>query len=270
MRLLATLALAVPLASPGNEISVGAATLNIPNPPGFVPVTAQMSALFDFGKSFVAPSNEEFVAFIPASGKDAALRGEIPDLTRRLTVQTAKTLINASAGTSDFANLKHTVKSQNQELIKKLERQLPDLMKTINQGLSEKYDLNAALSISQMVPFPTHEETNNTLSYSSLVNYTMKDADGKDAPFVVVVTATFVHIKGKILFLYCYADEKGLAWSREISKQWSDAVVAANPGGHPSKLAINWKEVGEKALIGALIGAFIGLVGWIRNRRKAS
>jgi hypothetical protein len=241
-----TLLLLAPEVSVAADISVGGVSLTIPNPSGFISVTRQMAVLYDLQKQFVAPTNEEFVVFIPERDVPAALKGDIPDLPRRFTVQTAKTLIGISASTSDFVKLKNIIKSQNDEMMTTVERQLPGLMERMNEGLRKKYEVDLALSVSQMVPMPVHEETDRTLAYSALVKYDMKDQNGDPAPFVAVFTATFVHAKGKVLFLYSHAEESGLAWSKEASRQWANAVVAANP----SDLESSVKEALSSAVSG--------------------
>ncbi|MCX4027954.1 hypothetical protein H0A36_19625 [Endozoicomonas sp. SM1973] len=262
-----------------SEISVGGVDLNIPVPEGYSAVTPEMAVLYEVQKQFVAPMNEEFVTFIPDGFVDMVLRDEIPELPRRFTVQTAKSLISIAVTSSDFEALKKTIKSQNSELMKKVEAQLPELMGKMNEGIKEKYDVDLALSISQMVPMPVHEETDRTLSYSSLVKYDMKDEMGNPAPFVSVVTATFVHIKGKVLFLYSYAEESDLEWSKKASHEWVSSIVNSNPSDFqesiiekvPSSVSrIDWGQVGIKAVIGALVGLIIGLFGWLRNRAKKS
>jgi hypothetical protein len=238
-----------------------------------------MTPLYDLQKQFVAPTNEEFVSFIPERDLPTALKGNIPDLPRRFSVQTAKRLTNASVSSSDFAELKNVMKSQNAALMNKVEKDLPGLMKQINDGIIKKYDVDLALSVSQMVPLPTHEETDRILAYSALVKYDMNDPAGNPAPYVAVVTASFTHVKGKVLFLYSYAEETGLEWSRETSKQWANAVIAANPSdlqtsvkeSLPSTVTgMDWRGVGAKAVGGAIIGLILGLIGWAVNRRKAS
>ena len=78
----------------------------ISNPSGFVAVTPKMSTLFEFQKQFVAPTNVEFQTFISKNGESIALKNEIPELTRRFSVQTAKTLVNVTVTKSDFLKLK--------------------------------------------------------------------------------------------------------------------------------------------------------------------
>lgn len=273
------LLLIAPAVSVAANISVGGVSLAIPNPNGFSPVTPQMTLLYELQKQFVAPTNEEFVAFIPERDVPAALKDVIPDMPRRFTVQTAKSLIGASVSTSDFAKLKNIIRSQNDELMKKVEAQLPGLMKQMNEGLTKTYDVDLAFSVSQMVPMRIHEETDRALAYSALVKYDMKDERGNPSPFVAVFTATFVHVKGKVLFLYSYAEESGLEWSREASRAWVNAVVAANPSDFqtsvkealpPAISGIDWGKVGAKAVAGAIVGLIIGLIGWAMKRGKAS
>ncbi|WP_163832320.1 hypothetical protein [Spartinivicinus ruber] len=262
-----------------NEILVGDVSLEIPNPEGFSAVTPKMAFLSEVLKKFVAPMNEEFVSFIPDDVVEIVLKDEIPNLPRRFAVQTAKNLINITVTSSDFATLKKTIKTQNTELIKKVEARLPELVGKINDGIKEKYDVDLAFSVYQMIPMPVHKETDRTLSYSALVKYNMKDKMGNPAPFISVVTSTFVHVKGKVLFLYSYAEESGLDWSKQASNIWANNVVISNPSDiqtsvketvPPSVSRIDWGQVAEKALIGAIIGLILGLLGWIKKRTKQS
>lgn len=275
-RLLALL-LFVPTLCAATDISIGGVALQIPSPTGFSPVTQQMTVLYELEQQFVAPTNTEYAAFIPEPQVAAALKGDVSNLSRRFTVQTPKNLVETSVSTADFATLKSIIKSQNTELMKKVEAQMPGLMKQLNEGFRSKYNVDPAFSVSQMLPMPAHEETDRTLAYAALVKYDMKDASGKPAPFVIVVTTTFAHVRGKVLLLYCYAEESGLEWSRESARQWGNAIVAANPSDQQTSVkeamasassGFDWKKVGSKAMVGAIIGLIIGLASWMMKRGK--
>ena len=238
-----------------------------------------MAALYELQKHFVAPSNIEFLGFVSEQAVPIALKGEIPDLTRRFTLQTAKSLVNQSATRADFDKLIIVVKSQNDEIKKKVEAAVGESVEKINEGFTEQYDIDLAMSVSQIIPLPVHVETDRSLAYSAFIKYSMNDAAGNPAPFVVAMTLTFIHVKGKILFLYSYADESGLEWSRSTSKQWAGALIESNPSDFQSSInellpaavtAIDWRQAGEMALLGAFIGCLIGLAGWLVKRRKAS
>ena len=261
-----------------SDIQVGDVQLTIPSPDGFSPVTPQMAPLFEMQKHFVAASNEEFLAFIAEENVPTAMAGEIPEMPRRFTVQTPKDLVGSFITSADFAEIKTVIKTQNDEILKKIEAQFPGLSSRVNQGIKEQFDVDPAFAISQMLPMPVHVETTRTFAYSSLAKYEMEDKQGNTVPFVVVVTATIAHVKGKLLFLYSYAEESGLDWSKDASKQWAEAVIAANPADHqtatkeaqtPTAVNIDWNQVGAKAIQGAVIGGIIALFSVLLRRFKA-
>jgi hypothetical protein len=92
------LLLLAPGVSGAANINVGGVSLTIPNPSGFSPVTPQMALLYKMQKQFVAPTNEEFVVFIPEQHVAAVLKDDIPDMPRRFAVQSAKSLIEREYG----------------------------------------------------------------------------------------------------------------------------------------------------------------------------
>ncbi|MDP3013012.1 MAG: hypothetical protein Q8M92_02135, partial [Candidatus Subteraquimicrobiales bacterium] len=255
-----------------DTISIGDTALDIPNPHGFAAVTPQMTTVYEFQKRFVAPDAEQFIAFIPESALPLALKGEMPDLTRTFSVQTAKKIIDIPVSIADFSKLKHDIKTQYEDTFKRVEKQVPDLMGKINEGITKQYKVNPALSVSQTIPLPPHQETDRTLAFSAFVKYNVNDVSGNSASYVTVVTTTFVHVKSKVLFLISYAEEDGLEWSREISKQWANAIVEANPSDFQSSVKTrNYLDVFIKyAVLGGLVGVIVILIIWASNRRKSS
>lgn len=276
-----SLMLLVSLSGPARAtvIDVGGSMIEIPDPRGYAAVTRKMTALFELQKHFVAPSNVEFVSFINAADLPMALRGEVPELERRFAVQTAKSLENRSVSAADFAELKRIIKTQNDEIVKKAEAALGQVIGQMNKNFSDEYNVDLAFSVTQMLPMPVHRDTDRSLAYTAFVSYTAKDEAGKQTPFVAVVTATFVHIKSKVLFLYCFAEEAGVDWCERMSGQWANAVIEANPADFQSSLneslpaslsGMDWGQIGAKALAGGLIGLVIGLIAWLFKRGKPS
>lgn len=261
-----------------SDIQVGDVPITIPSPGGFSPVTPQMAPLFEMQKHFVAASNEEFLAFIAEENVPKAMAGEIPEMPRRFTVQTPKDLVGSFITTANFNEIKAVIKTQNDEILKKVEAQFPGLSSQVNQGFKEQFDVDPAFAISQMLPMPVHIETTRTFAYSSLAKYEMKDQQGNTVPFVVVVTATIAHVKGKLLFLYSYAEESSLEWSKDASKQWAEAIIAANPSDEQTALKeaqtasvvnIDWDKVGDKAIEGGIIGGIVALFALLLGRFRA-
>lgn len=211
-----SLFLLVPVAGWPNTISIGGTALDIPNPPGFAAITPQMTGTYEFQKQFVPPSNEQFIAFMPELEVPQALRNEIPDLTRYFSVQTSKANVDVFIFSSDFSMFKQIIKTQNEEMIKEVEKNLPDLLGKVSEGINKKYDLDIAFSVSQMIPLPIHHKTDRTIAYSMFIKYNINDGSSNDATSVVAGTITFAHIKGKLFFLYSFAEESGLEWAEKF------------------------------------------------------
>jgi len=253
------------------EIRVGSTRLSIPSPEGYAPVTSDMKPYADFAKRFIPPSNEQFAIFLTQADIAIAARGDIPTPKRWFYVQTEKDLINIFVTSSDFAKLKSQIKSQNQRFLKEAEAETPGLLKKATNGL------NVNVSLKGMHPLPPHHETSRGLAYSALLRYDLSDGQGKASLEEGVVTATFVHLQGKVLFLYAAADKDGLEWSQSQSKKWADVIIAANPSPEdiaarergPSQFGFDWGRVLQKGVIGAIIGGIIGLIGYLFKRAGA-
>jgi hypothetical protein len=267
----------LPVIGAADTVSIGGVSVVIPSPEGFAAVSQNMAALYEFQKQFVGPKNEELVAFIPEGEVPAALKDEIPDVSRRFSAQTSKTSPKITVSTSDFAKLKGLMRSEIEQLVKKVEKDLPGPVADRNAAITNKYGAEFAVSALGMVPLGFHEESDNTLAFSAFVKGTTTDVGGKAVPQVAVVTATFVLIKGKVLYVYCFGEQGDLEWSREASKRWVSTIIAANRSDLPSSVKeslpltrteFSWEGLGVGAIRGAVIGLFFALIGWARTRRK--
>ena len=253
------------------SINVGNAEISVPVPPGFAPVTKEMKLTYQLQQQFVAPMNQLFLGFIAEGEVGTAMTDELPSLNRTCTIQALKQLVGQTVTKSQFAELKKELKSQNEKLISKMEKEIPGAMKKINDGITKEFGVNVGLELGKMVPLPVHEETERTMASSMYVKYEMGKQLAKATSFVGVVTATYAHVKGKLLFLYCNGQEQDLQWSRTTSKAWADALIAANPGGVESNRRETSGGFGSRVLRYALVGAIAGgIFGLIRSafRRK--
>src|SRR5690606_9824378 len=124
---------------------------------------------------------------------------------------------------------------------------------------------------------PIHLDTDNAMANSMFM--TVKGTvDGENiGADVVSATTLFLHVKDKVLFLYVYGRESELEWTREAAERWATDILAANPLSaaeqraveRSDSIGIDWSQVLEKALIGALVGGAIGLISFqFRKRQK--
>jgi hypothetical protein len=257
------------------NITIGTTPLTIPVPAGFVPVTATMTNANRAFDSVVVPQNQRLASLVPEEFAAALERGELPEMPRTLSVQTARATLARTVTKADVVELKTVIVEQNAELVKRIEKELPGLTEQINRKLADSSDAKVDLSVNGMVPLPAHEQTERTLAYSSLVKYAVRSPEGATNTFSAVVTATFVHARAKLFFLYVNGAANDLAWTRQVSHAWAEAILAANPSDAATAAAevagptgFDWKRVGRGALIGAVVGGLFGLFGYFAARRK--
>lgn len=242
--------------------SVGGKDLDIPPPQGFSRVTQKMDAVYRMNLQMVDPKNDQLAYYISDSGIPTALAGELPSLERTFLLKVNKQLRNMVVGSKDFAELKSITKRQNEEIFESVKTQIPGLMKETSEGISNEFDVDFALKISQMIPLDPHYEADNALAYSMYINYGLS-SEGTKEELNVSATTTFVNVSGKVLFLYCYGPKDELEWTRSASKLWAENVMENNtqpPARSSGGRGMDWNKVFEKGIVGAIIGGFIALI----------
>jgi hypothetical protein len=255
-------------------INIGGTTITIPAPAGYVPVTKDMKLLDQTLEALVAPQNVRLVSFIPAEGLAAVQAGGMPSLRRTLSVQTNRKTVDLELTTHDFGELKDVVMKQNADLVKTAEKEVAGLTQKLNQNIEDQFHTNLALSIGGMVPFPPHEQSERSLSYSMLVNYEVKGAQGQPAKAAGYVTTTFLHAKAKFFFLYVNGDANDLEWSRATAKSWAAAILAANPSDAATAAreartrGFDFAQLWRAVLIGGCVGGAIGLLRFLARKKQ--
>jgi hypothetical protein len=259
------------------NFKIGDVSFTIPPPDGFLPVTDEMVELKKLAETFVAPQNTLLASFIPEEVAPAAQRGEITAMPRTMSIQTATKMLTQDATRSDFADFKEAIRGQQLELMKKVEKEMPGFFDKANQKIKKDFNAEVAVGVGGIVPLPPHLENDRMLAFSMLLNVSIKDAQGKSEVSAAYATSTFLHLRGKLLFVYVYGGKEDLDWTREVSKNWTAAMLAANPPdaltdareSAPSKHhGFDWSQVLRSGLIGGGIGCLIGLFRFISRKKK--
>jgi hypothetical protein len=269
--------LVTPLLADEVEITIGDTALTIPSPHGYSPVTLNMFRVNQLLENAVAAQNIRFASFVSDYTLPAIRRGEMPDLTRNLSVQTEKHMASATATKADFDQFKQVMKTQYEEIAGKIEKAAPGMMNKFNQGMADDFKVNPDLKISGMIMLPPHDENDRLLAFSGYVRVTGKTSGGTPTNTLSVVTATCLFAKARIFFLYAYGAGGDLRWTRQVSKDWAAAILAANPSDAATLTKesaaprhFNWNQVSLAGLIGGIIGGICGLIGYLSRRTKAS
>lgn len=244
------------------SFNIGDKDVLIPAPQGFSYVTQDMDAVYRLSLQAADSMNDKLAYYISDSDIPTAMNGEIPPLERTFILKVSKQLKNMIIGSKDFAEIKNMTKLQNKEIFDSIKSQMPGLAKDISEGISNEFDVDFTMQLSQMVPLDPHYETDNALAYSTYVKYGVM-AEGAEEEFILSSTSTIVNVAGKVLFLYCYAPKNDLEWTRSASKLWSEQIMASN-SQPPTKTSvgrgIDWNKVIEKVIVGTVLGGLFSLI----------
>ena len=208
-------------------LTVGGSPLEIPAPDGYAKVTPQMDGAYRLGQQMGDPMNDLLAFYVNDVDLPAAISGQVPVLERYFVLKVNKDLKGITVGNRDFAEIAQATAQQNKEVLKSVEELLPDLMQDSSEGISKEFDIDFAMSISQMVPLDPHLTTENVFSYSMYINYGVATG-GATENDVMAATTTFINVSGKLLFLYSYGPQEDLEWTRSASKMWAIAIDSGN------------------------------------------
>lgn len=245
--------------------------ITVPVPEGFVRITDEMTGVSKLVEHMADPMNDTLAYYIAEADVPVAMTGEIPDLDRTFLLKVNKQLRNQVVGKDDFSQIKEMAKTQNQVILENVKAQLPDLMQDMSQGVSQEFDVDFALNISQMVPFEPHYEAENAMAYSMYVNIGVTEGDETEER-VISATSTFLNASGVVLFLYGYAPQADLEWTRDASMSWAESVMASNsqpPAKSLGGRGFDWMRVMEMAVMGGITGGLAVLVIAFSKRKKS-
>ena len=252
-----------------DTFTINGRDITVPAPQGFVRITEEMTAMEIIVQQTEDPMNDTLAYYIMESDIPAAVAGEIPSLERTFVLKVNKELRNMTVGKNDFSQFKSTTKSQNQQIFEDVKAEIPEHMKNMSQRMSQEFDVDVAMNISQMVPLEPHYEAENALAYSMYINYGVS-AGNENIEEVASATTTFVNASGAVLFLYGFAPKDELDWTRSASTSWAESVMASNsqpPAKSPGR-GIEWNKVIEKGLVGAIIGGLLAGAASFFKRKK--
>lgn len=252
-----------------DTFTINGKEIAVPAPKGFVRITDDMTSVVKIVQQMADPMNDTLAYYIMESDVPAAIAGEIPSLERTFILKVNKQLRNMTVGKNDFSQLKNITKSQNQQMFEDVKAQIPEHMKNMSQGMSQEFNVDFAMNISQMVPLEPHYEAENALASSMYINYGVSAGD-ENIEEIVSATSTFLNASGTVLFLYGYAPKDELEWTRSASMSWAESVMASNsqpPAKSPGR-GIDWNKVMEKGLVGAIVGALLAGAASFFKRKK--
>lgn len=252
------------------DIEVGGASIRVVSPDGFVAVTEDANKeLFDFFRNFVAPTNIEYAHFISGEDFDRLRVGDEAAFERRFAVQVVRKAQDLELTTGKFEAMKASERRQ-LEKIAELEGKVNKIVSDQLGNVESKYDIDMGFKGINMSALPVHLETDRALAYSFRVTSRMNDEAGNPSVDIGVGTTTLVELNGRAIVLYAWGGEADLDWSRTASRQWMEAMLAANPSRQAAGWFYeNWPPRVLNAIPPALFAMIIAVVvGWFADRRR--
>ena len=127
------------------EIEAGGRTIEIPIPSGYSEMTPEMSPYYDAMFAYVVPTNERYLAIVPADAAEAHLRGKDAEYYRYMLVEAEIQSVRLDITQAQFDELRDTMRSQLEEVFESkqdlhhetvndpevLKEMLPDLKKEV-------------------------------------------------------------------------------------------------------------------------------------------
>lgn len=272
---IAVLTLCAMLAVEAEDIQVGDRTITVPYPDDFVELTPQMSPYYESMNAYIAQTNTRFVTLLTRSDGEALLDGDTVEVNRYINIESENSIIASSVTASDFAELRQIYRTQIDTMYEDVQGELSSMLQDGNEALSDALSVDVVMEMGGLVPMPIHLDTENMIANSLLVT-TAGTVDGADVGGKVVAgTSLILHIKDKVIFIYVYGSENDLDWTQGRAEAFAMEIVAANPLSSDEQAAVeksssslDWGRVGEKALIGAIIGGLIGAISMLFRRRE--
>ncbi len=259
MRILFLLFFSIAVASADNSFLINGRKILVPTPTGFVRVTEQMQALDEYSRKMKDPANDMLAFYIPEAAAPEALSGKIPSLDRWLVIKVNKELRDVFATPRDFALLKSGMVKHIEEANEQIKAQVNEALRETSQSISKSYDTSFSATVSEMVPLPVHYETPDTLSYSMHLGYGATNG-AENSTNRMISTSTIMNVSGTILFLYCYAPNDQLDWSRTFSRDWSNSIQASNENLPAARKSRFWDQTLSRLLITTVFGGIGGLI----------
>ncbi len=252
-----------------NTININGTNLDVPPPPGFVPVTADMqgieSAVKQAEASATSTNNKLEAFFVSQADADAARAGELSAIgPRYVTIVSSNLLADKTIEPKDlvdlkvvFANLSQSNKSK--EIADNLNRG-PQAAQAQVQGLQilPPVDLNDRSFLSPMV---VHRE--------------IATADGNKAPEHFTGSTVTVLVNDKVISSNIYGTADDLAWEQSLAADWVPTILAQNPIVVPPNASEAQPATESSSIrigrgfgkaIGVILGTTIG--GWFVRKRQ--
>ena len=251
------------------EVEVGGSKVKLPAPEGFIEVSTLHPASRQKAETLTPPSNRLLAVYMDQADFEAVNHGQSASWSRYMMVQTDRQSEGFTISLSDFDQVRQVLTNQQDVLLEHVKEQVNGYFDSIQTG----DDPRSKIELGNLLPLGVFADNHRRHASESLSKFRRTDQK-LDEGYLVAGATNVLHVGNRIIFAYVYTtyeSEDDRQWIRQVSDQWSAEILTENPDS-PRLSAwfqqFDWARVGDKALIGAIIGGVIGIIITIRRRRR--
>jgi len=208
-------------AAPAQQFRVGGVSIAIPPPAaGMVEVGEDNRPLLD---PVVPDSNRLVAAFLLAKDVGSLRSGVSETLTPYALVEVLRSGEFTDIGASDFKDLADSI---SQQLGTVLDSSVKESEEEFNRRMKAMNLDNVQISYGKPVMLGTLFTQDDAFAFGMMAPVT---SSGKTAK--MIVGTVLLRVRNRVLFVYFYSvykDAQTLDWIRNVSQQWTGAILAAN------------------------------------------
>jgi hypothetical protein len=262
--LLATLAHSAPIA-------FGERTLEVPDPPGFVPVSQRLPQFMSLAQAYLPAGNRLAEAWLLPEDVAAMERGEQVDIRRYFQLQVLRKLDGVPVSAAEFAEVGSQLEAGLGEALAEAGKAGDELARQGNAAAKRQAGVDPQVGLGGMTYLGTFRREPWALFFTTRADVTV----GSERVSATAASALAV-VDHQVAYLYAYTYESdagrfGRRWAQDAVSGWADSVRRANPddptlAAKAQRLSggFDWANVGRGAAIGGLCGMFV----WLFRRRR--
>ena len=255
-------------------VAFGTRTLNVPAPEGFVGVAKSSPQYIQAMQAYLPASNRLVDAFVTPESAKALIGKTTIALDRYFQLQTLRKVDGTALSSEDFRGASTEIETSFAKAIKEVD--IGKLTKDGNAQVKKMTSADPQVALSGVESQGVYRREPWGIFFT-VKSRVASGASGESVDLICAGAVTLVN--HQLMYLNGYAllngpdDQK---WVQQAVSAWADMVHAANPDD-PEVAAkaqsigsggFNWTELRNTTLIGAGIGAFIGLILAFVRRRK--
>jgi hypothetical protein len=247
-------------------VTFGARTFNMPAPEGFVAVSKSAPRYVQLSQGYLPASNRLVEAFVPAEAAQALAENRGASFERYFQLQTLRKADGRPLSSEDFRNTTTEIEAQFAKVLKEVD--VDKLTREGNAQVKKSTTTDPQVAISGIESQGVYRRE----PWGIFFTVRSRVASGVSGePTDLICAAGLTLINHQLMYLNGYAQQHGPAderWVQQAVSSWADMVHAANPDDAAvaaqaeslSRGGFNWKQLRDRTLLGAGIGALFGLV----------